>query len=194
MKNTINKKGITLIALVVTIIILLILAGVTVGLATNGTGLFEKAKLATEEYNNKAQQEETELLKASNEIDNYTIGSNRDYFNLVSFSYDEQDTGLTWIDGKHIFQKSYYYEGALTTGNTALFDLPPDIDYVIDLYGAALRTGTTYIHLPYCDNGPSCLFYMAHINTGKISLYRSNFGTESISKYSATIIYTKNNT
>ena len=36
--KSVKEKGITLIALVVTIIILLILAGVTIGVATNGTG------------------------------------------------------------------------------------------------------------------------------------------------------------
>ena len=52
MKKSLKEKGITLIALVVTIIILLIIAGVTIGVATNGTGLFEKAKLATDKYSN----------------------------------------------------------------------------------------------------------------------------------------------
>lgn len=46
-----NENAITLIALVVTIIILLILAGVTIGVATNGTGLFEKANSAKERQN-----------------------------------------------------------------------------------------------------------------------------------------------
>lgn len=87
-----REKGITLIALVVTIIILLILAGVTVGLATSGTGLFEKTKLATNEYNNKAQQEEAELAKASNEIDRY-ISGNRDV-NLTDEVKNYIDTKL----------------------------------------------------------------------------------------------------
>ena len=38
-----NKKGITLVALVVTIVILLILAGISISTLTN-TGIFEKAK------------------------------------------------------------------------------------------------------------------------------------------------------
>lgn len=45
MKRLNNQKGITLVALVVTIIILLILAGITIAELT-GSGLFEKAKLA----------------------------------------------------------------------------------------------------------------------------------------------------
>lgn len=57
MKNT---KGITLVALVVTIIILLILAGITI-LKLTGSGLFENAKLSEEKYKN-AQEIENGVL------------------------------------------------------------------------------------------------------------------------------------
>ena len=40
------EKGITLIALIVTIIILLILAGVTISIVTGNQGIFGKAKIA----------------------------------------------------------------------------------------------------------------------------------------------------
>ena len=52
-----SKKGITLIALIITIVILLILAGITIAQLT-GHGLFEKAKLAAEEakYANAAEK------------------------------------------------------------------------------------------------------------------------------------------
>ena len=39
--RSLKEKGITLIALVVTIIILLILAGVTIGMITGNRGLFD---------------------------------------------------------------------------------------------------------------------------------------------------------
>ncbi len=45
-----KEKGITLVALVITIIILLILAGVTISTALSENGLFKRAKLATEKY------------------------------------------------------------------------------------------------------------------------------------------------
>ena len=48
-----NKKGITLIALVVTIVVLLILAGVTISLLLDENGIIAKSKDArTEERNN----------------------------------------------------------------------------------------------------------------------------------------------
>ena len=52
-----KEKGITLIALVVTIIILLILAGVTLSLALSENGLFDKTKGAAEEYQSQANNE-----------------------------------------------------------------------------------------------------------------------------------------
>ena len=59
--NKLKEKGITLIALVVTIIILLILAGVTLNMAMNGDGLFSRARNAADKYK-KAQEDETKLI------------------------------------------------------------------------------------------------------------------------------------
>lgn len=52
-----KEKGITLIALVVTIIILLILAGVTISLAITNGGLFDKTRSAANQYQNEANKE-----------------------------------------------------------------------------------------------------------------------------------------
>ena len=60
-KKKLKEKGITLIALVVTIIILLILAGVTLNMAMNGDGLFSRARNAAEKYK-KAQEDEAKLI------------------------------------------------------------------------------------------------------------------------------------
>lgn len=61
---SLNKNGITLIALVITIIILLILAGVTINVLLGENGLFNTAKNAGEEYNLAGIREkvETEIL------------------------------------------------------------------------------------------------------------------------------------
>ena len=73
MKN-IESKGITLIALVITIIILLILAGISIS-ALSGTGLFEKAKLAKEKTQEKEEEEKNILEEYSDEISKYTDGN-----------------------------------------------------------------------------------------------------------------------
>lgn len=67
--NKNGQKGITLVALVITIIILLILAGVTIASLT-GTGLFGKAKEAGGKSKNAANEENVTLRDYENWIDN----------------------------------------------------------------------------------------------------------------------------
>ena len=62
-----EEKGITLVALVVTIIVLMILAGVTLNIVLDNDGIINKTKEGAEEYEN-AQKEEQELL---GEIEGY---------------------------------------------------------------------------------------------------------------------------
>ena len=52
-----SDRAITLIALIVTIIVLLILAGVTINLAVYNQGIFNKAKTATSAYKNATEDE-----------------------------------------------------------------------------------------------------------------------------------------
>lgn len=61
MKKTKEQKGITLIALVVTIIVLLILAGITLSTVLGNNGLIQKTKSAAQAYQNAAAQEQIEL-------------------------------------------------------------------------------------------------------------------------------------
>ena len=63
MKINIRKQntGITLIALIITIIILLILAGISISLLVGENGLLEKTYHAKEEYQKGAEKEEKDL-------------------------------------------------------------------------------------------------------------------------------------
>ena len=70
-----EEKGITLVALVVTIIVLIILAGVTLNIVLDNDGIINKAKQAVGDYDN-AQREEQELLnQVANYMDNPGGGS-----------------------------------------------------------------------------------------------------------------------
>ena len=60
-----KNKAITLIALVITIVILIILAGVTISLSLGNNGLFNRAKIARQEYLN-AQELEQEKINELN--------------------------------------------------------------------------------------------------------------------------------
>ncbi len=71
MKNT---HGITLIALVITVIVMLILAGVAISVLTDDGGLFEKTRGAAEAYENSAEREAQQLNDLMNDIDIYISG------------------------------------------------------------------------------------------------------------------------
>ena len=71
------NKGITLIALVVTIIVMLILVSVTILVAVNG-GLFEHARKANEETK-RVMSEEPELSNGGVEINGTWYNSINDY-------------------------------------------------------------------------------------------------------------------
>ena len=64
-----KEKGITLVALVITIIILLILAGVTISTALGQNGLFQRAKYAGEQYKASEIEEDESLKEFEKEID-----------------------------------------------------------------------------------------------------------------------------
>ncbi len=60
-KRNLKEQGITLIALVVTIILLLILAGVTISQIAGSNGLFRRARQAVEKYKNAAEEEQIQI-------------------------------------------------------------------------------------------------------------------------------------
>lgn len=75
MKKTFkNSKGITLVALVITIIILLILAGISISALTN-TGLFEKAKEARDKTYNATENQAKTLNEYEDELNKYVSGT-----------------------------------------------------------------------------------------------------------------------
>ncbi len=69
-KKETTNKGITLIALVITIIVLLILAGVSIATLTGGNGILNKVTKTKEKTNLEAERERLELIKVSVALDN----------------------------------------------------------------------------------------------------------------------------
>ena len=68
MKGLKIEKGITLIALVVTIIVLIILATVSIGMVTGENGLIKMAEKARDAYENSAQREDADINELLKEI------------------------------------------------------------------------------------------------------------------------------
>ncbi len=72
MKKIKNNKGITLIALIITIIILLILAGVAIRFSIGDDGIFNKSKTSAEKYNEESAREKLEIALSDCFTDKYT--------------------------------------------------------------------------------------------------------------------------
>lgn len=64
-----GQKGITLVALVITIIVLLILAGVTISLTLGENGIFKTAEGAAKNYTNAQDKELYDMDKFTNDVD-----------------------------------------------------------------------------------------------------------------------------
>ena len=142
--NSKTFKGITLIALVITIIILLILAGLSISALTQ-TGLFEKANKAKQKSENAQALENATLADYENSINEIvTAGSRGNNNNENQYSLEEKEIG-TWIDGKKIYRKTL-------TGSTLPAHgeiLISNVDSVINAYGEQLYNNTIWYHFPY---------------------------------------------
>lgn len=120
-----NQKGITLIALVITIIVLLILAGVTIAMLTGGeNGILNKATGAVSDTE-KATAEEAIKMEVYNNIatnegtfdlNTFTsISTNSDYSYAVGSATDnKKDVTVTGKDSKTIGTWSVDNKGAIT--------------------------------------------------------------------------------
>lgn len=139
--KTKENKGITLIALVITIIVLLILAGVTIATLAGDNGILNKASQATEETRIGQVEEQVNLWKSEKEIGNTTgeeVTSEDDFLQNLkdngSVTEDEIDriNQIITIGGTEI----YYGSGseltdvyvALYTDGTLVFNSKDEFD------------------------------------------------------------------
>ena len=125
-----NEVGITLVALIVTIIILLILAGVGITALTQ-TGLFEKAKEAKKITENAQTTENIVLGSYENKIDEITGSrdevtiSKEEYETLKnanSYSTEEKKVGK-WIDGSDLYKVTVSCNCSINGRNWYTFNL-----------------------------------------------------------------------
>ena len=101
-----QEKGITLIALVVTIVVLLILAGVSISLVLNNNGVISKSKEARKQYAEAQTNEEKQLEETGDWI-------------------EETTTGVVKIEGV-VIPEGYYYVGGTKAKGIVISDNPND--------------------------------------------------------------------
>ena len=116
MKKQINQKGITLIALVITIIVLLILAAVSIAMLTGENGILTNAQRARTETNQGGEKEQLQLAYTEARTKKLRQGDS------TAVTADEMNTELT-SDG---------------VGATAVDKESPTIEATFD------KTGNTY--------------------------------------------------
>ena len=117
-----QERGITLIALVVTIVVLLILAGVSISLVLNNNGVISKAKDARNQYAEAQVNDEKQLNDVTDWIDakvGDTIGGSESSVDGVQVPADfvyvggTKDSGLVISDNANDKDK---YKGQTTVG------------------------------------------------------------------------------
>ena len=77
-KKNLKERGITLIALVVTIVVLLILAGVTINAVFSDSGIIKKAQEAQNKANESVQKDMEQINALENWLNENTGESNND--------------------------------------------------------------------------------------------------------------------
>ena len=119
--NRKSDRAITLIALIVTIVVLLVLAGVTIANVTGNQGVIKKAKIAANNYDTQSANEEMELFlmglgndvtgdRLADYLKNY-IGND----GLEDFQNNGDGTGQLVLNGKkytlHFNDLTFTYDG-----------------------------------------------------------------------------------
>lgn len=102
-----NNKAITLIALTITIILLIILAGVAISTISNN-GIFERAKEARDKWQNAQEEEEMQIAKYSNQINNYISSTRLLSERTVLFDGEKKNDTITFSG--HTISEFTYFE------------------------------------------------------------------------------------
>lgn len=149
-----QKKGITLIVLVITIIILLILAGVSINFMFENDGIIGKAQSAVEKYRNAQNEEQAQISKVTNEIGSYVDG-NREMTNTEKMMKPN-----TWQEnqeqsfGDNVYGKRF--TGTVTNGDTQIPLITTNVKNTrIINYGGYMESdsGVWYGEISYAGQG-----------------------------------------
>ena len=92
-----NQKGITLIALVITIVVLLILAGVSINAIFSENGIINKAKDAQNKMDQATQNDLDAIEDLSNWLDSKTNGATSEGTTIKSYEETEKDASKNGV-------------------------------------------------------------------------------------------------
>ena len=148
-------KGITLVALVVTVIVLLILSGVAISLSIGEDGIFRRAQEGAKVYQNANENEKIELDKVSNYIDDYLNGNNKeDEEETLSEVEEAIEKGTVYKENTTIYDK-YSNQVKIPAGFKLAQDSGEDVTKGIVIEdaeaGDEISKGNQYVWIPLGD-------------------------------------------
>ena len=126
-----EKKGITLIALIVTIIILLVLSGITLSNLTN-KGIFSKANEAATKYKTSQLEEKIELAKLEIEMSSNNKSINDVLIENGTITKEQSEQGIINSDKNLIFITNYKGLKELSNQSKNGEDFSNKIIYIIN--------------------------------------------------------------
>ena len=189
-KQKIKERGITLIALVITIIVLLILAGVALSTLTGDSGILtnaEKAKAKTEQANLK---EEVSLKVIEDELDTENKLTLKQYLNQISNAEVTPIGEDTFLVTRNKATVTVYETGEVIEGN-ALWDgetsESPEIEKVNGIFNWYIYTPAQLKFLAdYVNNENS-------LTTEQVPLLtEAGYTTDDVGMSTETIVYLMN--
>ena len=144
-RTSFKEKGITLIALIVTIIVLLILAGVTIATITGNRGIIGKAKDATSKYTQRQAEEQVAILMQEYAMENAEKGTELGDFleykktteKVIDGYRINKDGSIDIVKDKYLisFGKDLTLIGSTKVDSIEIAMLPKDTDTMIYHYG-----------------------------------------------------------
>ena len=130
-----NERGITLLALIITVVIMIILAAVTLNITLGDGGIIDQAKTAAEATVNSAQSEQEQLASLEQELANL----------LAEPEGPAQVEGVTIPDG-------FYYVGGTKAEGIVISDSPEDENKGTSHEAAQNMKGNQFVWIPVEDD------------------------------------------
>ena len=143
MKSIKGNSGITLITLAVTIVVILILAGVTLDVTLGENGILNKSKEAANRMNNLVKEDEAELNELLDEL-NETMDSNWD----SNIEIPEENLDLTYTEDGVPIPAGFYYVGGTKSEGVVISDNVEDKNKGINHEIAKILLGNQFVWIP----------------------------------------------
>lgn len=187
-----KKSGITLIALIITIIVLLVLAGVVINLSMGENGVITKAQIVVGKYENASKSEEEILNQYIDEID---IAITRGNIIISEAEYNKlkllNKPNLWEVGNEYDFDDGVYgrrYTGTYTVNGQIVGNIP-NINIILNA-GGMLFNSTYKKPMNYCANGTDNASIYISNSDSNLRIYGDGTNTMNYN-YDVWILYTK---